>query len=96
MRKGIFYMKTKEELDALKKETGTLNQRPHVLTEKELEQSSGGATYESATGTYKISCSTPGCMFNLDIQPTCWDPTNLACPLCGTGTLSYTFTPYDE
>ena len=67
MWKGIFNMKTKEELDALKKETGTLNQRPHVLTEKELEQSSGGADYAGATGTYKISCSTPGCMFNLDI-----------------------------
>ena len=95
MWKEIFTMK-KKETDALKKENETLNRKPHVLTEKELEQSSGGATYESATGTYKISCSTPGCMFNLDIQPTCWDPTNLACPVCGKGTLSYECTPYEE
>ena len=64
------------------------------LSDDKLEKVSGGATYESATGTYKISCSTPGCIFNLDISPTCWDPTNHACPVCKTGTLSYTFTPY--
>ena len=28
--------------------------KTRALTEKELEQVSGGATYESATGTYKI------------------------------------------
>ena len=66
------------------------------LSDDKLEKVSGGASYESATGTYKISCSTPECMFNLDIQPTCWDPTNPACPVCGKGTLSYTFTPYKE
>ena len=66
------------------------------LSDDQLEKVSGGATYESATGTYKISCSTPGCMFNLDIQPTCWDPYNLACPVCKTGTLSYEFTPYEK
>ena len=64
------------------------------LSDDQLEKVVGGASYESATGTYKISCSTPGCMFNLDIQPTCWDPYNLACPVCKTGTLSYEFTPY--
>ena len=66
------------------------------LSDEELEKVSGGATYESELGTYKISCSTPGCMFNLDIQPTCWDPYNLACPVCKTGTLSYIFTPYEK
>ena len=66
------------------------------LSDDKLEKVSGGASYESATGTYKISCSTPGCMFNLDIQPTCWDPYNLACPVCKTGTLSYIFTPYEK
>ena len=66
------------------------------LSDDKLEKVSGGASYAGATGTYKISCSTPGCMFNLDIQPTCWDPTNLACPVCRTGTLSYTFTPYEK
>ena len=70
--------------------------KARALTEKELEQVSGGATYESATGTYKIRCSTPECMFNLDVQPTCWDPTNLACPVCGKGTLSYEFTPFEQ
>ena len=66
------------------------------LSDEELEKVSGGASYAGATGTYKISCSTPGCMFNLDIQPTCWDPYNLACPVCNKGTLSYEFTPYDK
>ena len=65
------------------------------LSDDQLEKVVGGASYESATGTYKISCSTPGCMFNLDTQPTCWDPYNLACPVCGKGTLSYEFTPYE-
>ena len=88
-------MKTKKGSEALRKEIEAMNKKPRVLTEKELERLSGGATYESATGTYKISCSTPECMFNLDIQPTCWDPTNLACPVCGKGTLSYVFTPYE-
>ena len=66
------------------------------LSDEELEKVSGGATYESATGTYKISCSTPGCMFNSDIEPTCWDPNWLVCPFCKTGTISYIFTPYGE
>ena len=66
------------------------------LSDDKLEKVSGGATYEGATGTYKISCSTPGCMVNLDIQPTVWDPTNPVCPICGTGTLSYEFTPYEK
>ena len=66
------------------------------LSDDKLEKVSGGADYAGATGTYKISCSTPGCMFNLDIQPTCWDPYNLACPVCKTGTLSYEFTPYKK
>ena len=71
-------------------------QKAHELSDDKLEKASGGADYAGATGTYKISCSTPGCMFNLDVQPTCWDPTNLACPVCGKGTLSSTFTPYEE
>ena len=66
------------------------------LSDDKLEKVSGGASYESATGTYKISCSTPECMFNLDIQPTCWDPYNLACPVCNKGTLSYEFTPFEK
>ena len=66
------------------------------LSDSELEQASGGATYESVTGTYKIGCSTPGCMFNMDIQPTCWDPQNLKCPLCNKGTLFFEYTPYEE
>ena len=65
-----------------------------AVSDEELEKVTGGAHYESATGRYEITCSTPGCMFNLDIEPTCWDPNYLACPLCKTGTLSYTFTPY--
>ena len=89
-------MKSKKELNAPQKEINSQNKMPHELTEKELKQVSGGATYDGALGTYKISCSTPGCMVNLDIQPTVWDPTNLACPICGTGTLSYEFTPYEK
>ena len=89
-------MKSQEELNALKEEVETVSKKLHELTEEELEQVAGGATYEGALGTYKIRCSTPGCMVNLDIQPTVWDPTNLACPICGTGTLSYEFTPYEK
>ena len=89
-------MESKEELNAPQKEINSQNKMPHELTEKELKQVFGGADYAGATGTYKISCSTPSCMFNLDIQPTCWDPYNLACPVCKTGTLSYTFTPYEK
>ena len=89
-------MKTKGELNAPQKEINSQNKKLHELTEKELKQVFGGADYAGATGTYKISCSTPGCMFNLDIQPTCWDPTNPVCPVCKTGTLSYKFTPYEK
>ena len=65
-----------------------------AVSDEELEKVVGGAHYESAMGTYKISCSTPGCMLNSDIEPTCWDPDCLVCPFCKTGTLTYTFTPY--
>ena len=70
--------------------------KDRALSDDLLVKVSGGADYAGATGTYKINCSTPGCMFNLDIQPTCWDPYNLACPVCKTGTLSYEFTPYEK
>ena len=68
---------------AVKKNNEEIKERllkARELSDDQLEQVSGGADYAGATGTYKISCSTPGCMFNLDIQPTCWDPTNLTCP----------------
>ena len=64
------------------------------LSDDQLEKVSGGARYDSATGTYEIWCSTPGCKLNLDIEPTCWDPNYPVCPFCKTGTLSYKFTPY--
>ena len=70
--------------------------KEHELPMDQLEKVSGGAKFDSAIGTYKISCSTPGCMVNLDIEPTSWDPYNLACPVCKTGTLSYEFTPYEK
>ena len=35
-------MKTKEELNALKEEVETVNKKPPMLTEDELEQVSGG------------------------------------------------------
>ena len=70
--------------------------KDRALSDDQLVKVSGGASYAGATGTYKIWCSTPGCRFNLDIQPTCWDPYNLACPVCRTGTLSYEFTPYEK
>ena len=87
-------MKTKGELTALKEEVEALSRKLQELTDEELDKVTGGASYESATGRYEITCSTPGCMFNLDIEPTCWDPSRLACSVCKTGTLSYTFTPY--
>ena len=36
-------MKTKEELNALKEEVETLNEKLHELTDEELEQVTGGA-----------------------------------------------------
>ena len=68
--------------------------RKQELSSSELGKVIGGANYESATGKYKITCSTVGCTLNLDIEPTCWDPTCLVCPFCQTGTISYTFEPY--
>ena len=35
-------MKTKEELNALKEEVETVSRKRHVLTEKELDQVTGG------------------------------------------------------
>ena len=40
--KGENLMKTKEELNALKKEVVTLREKLHELTEEELEQVTGG------------------------------------------------------
>ena len=68
--------------------------KEHELPMDELGRIIGGAKYESATGTYEIHCSTEGCTLNLDIEPTCWDPSCLVCPFCKTGTISYTFKPY--
>ena len=65
-----------------------------AVSDEELTKVTGGAHYESALGRYEITCSTPGCTLNTDIEPTCWDPSCLVCPFCKTGTLSYTFTPY--
>ena len=69
--------------------------KEHELPMDELGRVIGGATYESATGIYEIHCSTEGCTLNLDIEPTCWDPSYLVCPFCKTGTISYTFKPYE-
>ena len=68
--------------------------KEHELPMDELGRIIGGAKYESATGIYEIHCSTDGCTLNLDIEPTCWDPNCLVCPFCKTGTISYTFKPY--
>ena len=68
--------------------------KEHELPMDELGRVIGGAKYESATGIYEIHCSTEGCTLNLDIEPTCWDPNCLVCPFCKTGTISYTFKPY--
>ena len=67
-----------------------------AVTDEELDKVTGGASYESALGVYKITCSTEGCTLNMDIEPTCWDPSYLVCPFCKTGTVSYTFTPYES
>ena len=50
-------MKTKEELNAMKKEVETVSKKLHKLTEEELEQVTGGAYvkdgYDSVTfGAY--------------------------------------------
>ena len=79
--------KSKEEL-----RERLLNAR--ALPDDALDKVSGGAHYESALGIYTITCSTEGCTLNLDIEPTCWDPSYLVCPFCKTGTISYTFKPY--
>ena len=89
-------MKSKEKLNALKEGTGTASKKLPELTDEELGHVSGGAHYAGATGTYKIRCSTPGCYFNLDVEPTAWDPTNRQCPICKTGTLSFDFEPYEK
>ena len=69
-----------------------------ALPDDALDKVTGGAryegTYEGTLGIYTITCSTEGCTLNLDIEPTCWDPSCRVCPFCKTGTLSYTFTPY--
>ena len=65
-----------------------------ALPDDALGKVTGGAKYESATGIYEIKCSTEGCTLNLDIEPTCWDPSCLVCPFCKTGTISYTFKPF--
>ena len=65
-----------------------------ALPDDALDKVSGGAECNGTTGTYKITCSTEGCMMNLDIEPPFWDPNCLVCPVCMRGTLSYTFTPY--
>ena len=79
--------KNKEEL-----RERLLNAR--ALPDDALDKVSGGARCYGALGTYEITCSTPGCTLNLDIEPTCWDTSYLVCPFCKTGTLSYKFTPY--
>ena len=48
-------MKTKEELNALKKEVETLNRKLHELTEEELAQVSGG--------------DAPSILTKLDLEP---------------------------
>ena len=65
-----------------------------AVSDEELDKVTGGAHYESALGRYEITCSTEGCTLNMDIEPTCWDPSYLVCPFCKKGTVSYTFTPY--
>ena len=45
-------MKTKEELNALREEFRTLNQKLAELTEEELEQVSGGSS--SQLGTWEL------------------------------------------
>ena len=42
--------KTKEELNALKEEVETLNEKLHELTEEEIAQVSGGATIRIRPG----------------------------------------------
>ena len=49
-------MKTKEELNALKKEVETLNKKLAELTEEELEQASGGITSMEGIGVEKGEC----------------------------------------
>ena len=46
-------MKTKEELNALKKEVDTLNKKLHELTEEELTQVSGGRVINICDGSVK-------------------------------------------
>lgn len=51
-------MNTKEELNPLKEEVETRNMKQHVLTEKELEQVSGGDRHEETTDMH---CYNPNC-----------------------------------
>ena len=77
-----------------KKNNGFSGLTDMAVSDEELDKVTGGAHYENATGRYEITCSTEGCTLNMDIEPTCWDPSCLVCPFCNTGTLSYTFKPY--
>ena len=69
-------MKTKEELNALKEEVETLNEKLHELTEDELEQVAGGTdiTLEKASvrlgETGVVLCPTDTRSFTPTISPT--------------------------
>ena len=51
-------MKTKEELNALKEEVETLSEKPHELTEEDLDQVTGGinstSNHEGGVITFKL------------------------------------------
>ena len=47
-------MKTKEELNALKKEVETMSRKRRELTEEELEQVAGGNTYSGHQAPHSL------------------------------------------
>ena len=52
-------MKTQEELNALKEEVVTLNEKLHELTEEELAQVTGGVAPDGSISCSELWFSTP-------------------------------------
>ena len=75
-------MKTKEELNALKKEVEAMNKKLAELTEEELKQVSGGAPMNRVLTKTQLVC--PDCGYVLAEYPlgTSYMLFDLYCPVC--------------
>lgn len=69
--------KSKEELDALKKEVETVNRKLHELTEEELEKIHGGAF-----GPDRWEALCPDCNYSIASGEASLPPFVIRCPRC--------------